>query len=254
MGNLDTVRIEVGVTDRLLGQVQTGQTARISAPSLGDTTITAEVTRMSPFISEDTYSAEAEIEVPNPGGLLKAGMFVQVDVLYGESQKATLVPLSAIYEDPDTGTRGVFVAPTLGTEIPVEAPDEFDPENPPPLTQPTPTTFREVEILAEGRETAGVRGVEPGSWVVTVGQNLLSSRSADRVDARVRPMPWSRLLALQRLQDRDVLRQLLERQQRIAEERFGSESSDTTARSASTAPAPDTSGTSVVRTSFSGGT
>lgn len=254
MGNLDTVRIEVGVTDRLLGQVQTGQTARISAPSLGDTTITAEVTRMSPFISEDTYSAEAEIEVPNPGGLLKAGMFVQVDVLYGESQKATLVPLSAIYEDPDTGTRGVFVAPTLGTEIPVEAPDEFDPGNPPPLTQPTPTTFREVEILAEGRETAGVRGVEPGNWVVTVGQNLLSSRSADRVDARVRPMPWSRLLALQRLQDRDVLRQLLERQQRIAEERFGSESSDTTARSASTAPAPDTSGTSVVRTSLSGGT
>jgi multidrug efflux pump subunit AcrA (membrane-fusion protein) len=226
MGDLDSVRIEVPVTDRMLGRVQPGQTARITAPSLPDTVITAEVTRISPFISNESYSAEAEIEVPNPDGLLKSGLFVKVDVAYAESQKATLVPLSALYEDPTTGTRGVFVAPTLGTEIPVEMPDSFDPDNPPPLTQPTPTRFRDVEILAEGEQLAGVRGVQSGAWVVTVGQNLLSTDAQERVDARVRPMPWSRLLALQRLQDTDLLRRVMEQQQRMAERRFGS--ADTT--------------------------
>lgn len=220
MGTLDSVRVEVGVTDRMLGRIQPGQTARIAVPP-SDTVVTAEVSRLSPFISSESYSAEAEIDVPNPDGLLKAGMFVKVDVAYAESQKATLVPLSAIYEDPSTGTRGVFVAPTLGTELPVETPDSYDPADPPPLTQPTPTRFRDVEILAEGQQLAGVRGVEPGDWVVTVGQNLLSTSAEERVDARVRPLPWSRLLALQRLQDTDLLRRILERQQRMAERRFG---------------------------------
>jgi RND family efflux transporter MFP subunit len=235
MGDLDTVRVEVSVTDRMVGRVQTGQTARITSPSLSDTVITAEVARMSPFISDQTYSAEAEIDVPNPDGLLRPGMFVKVDVLYGESQKATIVPLSAIYEDPASGTRGVFVAPTLGTEIPVETPASYSAEDPPPLTQPTPTEFREVEILAEGRQTAGVRGIEPGDWVITVGQNLLSGSGSERVDARVRPMPWSRLLSLQRLQDTDLLRRILERQRRMAERRFGDTDTTTSADTVSAA-------------------
>ncbi len=244
MGNLDTVRINVAVTDRMLGRIQPGQTARITAPSLSDTTITAEVSRISPFISNQSYSAEAEIEVPNPGGLLKAGMFVKVDVAYAQSQQATIVPLSALYQDPTTGTRGVFVAPTLGTEIPVETPESYSAENPPPLTQPTPTAFRDIEVVAEGQQTAGVRGIEPDAWVVTVGQNLLSTSAAERVRARVRPMSWNRLMALQRLQDTDLLRRVLKNQQRMAERRFGN--ADTTqadtvqSSAAQRAPAPDT--------------
>ena len=244
MGNLETVRVEVGVTDRMMGRIEPGQTARISAPSL-DSVISAEVTRISPFINNTTYSAEAEIDVPNPSGLLRAGMFVQVDVAYGESQQATIVPLSAIYEDPSTGSRGVFVAPTLGEEVPVETPDDYNPEDPPSLTQPTPTEFREVDIIAEGAQTAGIRGVEPGDWIVTVGQNLLSTRAEERVDARVRPMTWPRLMALQRLQDTDLLRDIMEQQRQAARERFGrtATAADTTQNGtpdASSAPTRDT--------------
>jgi len=119
MGNLGSVRITVPVSDRMMGRIEEGQTARITAPSLDDTTIVADVSRVSPFVSSGSYSAEAEIDVANPDGLLRAGMFVQVDVAYAESQRAPLVPLSALYEDPTTGRRGLFVAPTLGTEVPV---------------------------------------------------------------------------------------------------------------------------------------
>jgi len=242
MGDLDVVRVKVPVSGRMLGQIEEGQTARITAPSLGDTTITAEISRISPFISSGSYSAEAEVRVSNPDGLLKAGMFVQVDVAYAESQKATLVPLSALYEDPTTGKRGVFVAPTLGTEVPVDMPDAENTDDPPPLTQPTPTRFRQVEILAEGSQTAGIRGIEPGDWVITVGQNLLSTSADDRVDARVRPMSWSRLMALQRLQDTDLLQRVLNRQQEMAERRFGNQDtaqSDTTASAAQERPSAD---------------
>ncbi|PSQ72421.1 MAG: efflux RND transporter periplasmic adaptor subunit [Bacteroidetes bacterium QH_2_64_26] len=239
MGDLSSVRIEVPVTDRMLGQIEEGQTARITAPSLGDTTITAGITRVSPFMGSGSYSTEAEVEVPNPDGLLKSGMFVQVDIAYAESQKATLIPLSALYEDPTTGKRGVFVAPTLGTEVPVEMPDAESTDDPPPLTQPTPTRFRQVEILAEGSQTAGIRGIEPGDWVVTVGQNLLSTSADERVDARVRPMSWSRLMALQRLQDTDLLQRVLNRQQEMAERRFGNQD---TAQADTTASAQGLSG------------
>ena len=226
MGNLNSVKVQVRVTDRMFGKVEEGQTARIHVRSK-DTTLVASVTRMSPFLSDETYSAEAEIVVENEERILSPGMFVEVDVAYGESRQATIIPLSAIYEDPSSGARGVFVAPTLGSEISVEMPDSYSADDPPPLTPPTPTTFRNIEIIAEGQQTAGVRGIQPGDWVITVGQNLLSTAGEDRVQARVRPMPWSRLMALQRLQDTDLLYRVLERQQRVAKERFGEEDSTT---------------------------
>lgn len=256
LGNLDRVRVEVAVPDEMLGRIQTGQTALITAPSLEDSTIRASVSRISPFVEPGSFSAEAEIDVPNDGQRLRAGMFVTVDVLYGESQQATLVPLSAIYEDPASGNRGIFVAPTLGAEIPLEEPTSYDPDNPPPLTEPTPTAFREVEILAEGQQTAGVRGIQPGTWVVTVGQNLLSTRTGERVQARVRPVAWSRLMALQRLQDTDLLYRVLERQQRIAKQRFGardttqSDTAETSAATATEGRTPDTTGSTAALTTL----
>jgi len=231
MGDLETVRVEVGITDRMMGRIEAGQTAQITSPALEDTLITAEVTRISPFLSSESFSAEAEIEVLNPDGLLRAGMFVKVDVLYGESQQATLIPLSAMYEDPSSGSRGVFVAPTLGTEVPVESPDSYDPNQPPALSAPTPTEFRPVEILAQGRQTAGVRGIDPGDWIITVGQNLLSTRAEQQIDARVRPMPWSRLMALQRLQDTDLLERIMNRQREAARQQFGVASAGSSAGS-----------------------
>jgi RND family efflux transporter MFP subunit len=251
MGDLDTVKVRVQVTDRMFGKVQEGQTARVHVPSK-DTILIAEVTRMSPFLSDESYSAEAEIVVPNPDRVLNPGMFVEVDVAYGESRQATIIPLSAIYEDPNSGARGVFVAPTLGAETSVEMPDSYSKEDPPPLTPPTPTTFRTVEIVAEGAQTAGVRGIQPGDWVITVGQNLLTAPGEDRVDARVRPMPWSRLMALQRMQDTDLLYRILDRQQRIAKRRFGDTTQTDTAQSDTVLQnraASDTSGTSMATTS-----
>ena len=123
IGSLDSMIVETQVTDRMFSSIQVGQTARIQSPSFPDTVITAEVSRKSPFLNEQTYSAEVEIDVSNAGRLLTSGMYVEVDILYGETRQATLVPKAALYENSETGVRGVYVAPSLGSEVPVEAPE-----------------------------------------------------------------------------------------------------------------------------------
>ncbi|MDZ7682871.1 MAG: hypothetical protein U5J63_14435 [Fodinibius sp.] len=141
--------------------------------------------------------------------MLRPGMFVPVDILYGESQQATIVPTSALYTDPATGDEGVFVATALGSEI--EPAEQVNPNNPPPLTQATDVQFKQVDVIAEGRMELGIEGIEPGSWVVTVGQNLLSS--GNNTKARVRTSSWNRIMALQGLQRQDLLQNVLNRQQ-----------------------------------------
>lgn len=224
IGSFDEVRVKVAITDRMVSRIQVGQTALIRLEDENAEVIQAQVSRISPFLAEGSYSAEAEIDIPNTNRVLRPGMFVTVDVLYGESEQAVLVPESALYENPNTGILGIYVAPSLRTETPIQEPDVYDEENPPPLTEPTPLAFIPIDIVARGRGVAGVSGVELGDWVITVGQNLI--RPVDgRMQARARPSSWDRIAALQQLQDRDLLRQFMAKQQRLAREAFRSDSS-----------------------------
>lgn len=226
LGNLNEVRVRVPISDRLYSQIRAGQTVEILPNGNEDNPIRAQVSRISPFLDSNSYSARAEIDVDNSEQRLLPGMFVQVDILYGESEQATLIPRSALYDNPRTGETGVFVASALGEEMSIEmTSDQGDSSDArPALTEPTPMQFQAVEVIAEGSEVAGVRGIDAGTWVVTVGQELLMQRGGD-VDARVRAMEWERIMSLQRLQDQDVLRDFLERQQRMAQERFGQDAS-----------------------------
>ncbi|HUF10786.1 MAG TPA: efflux RND transporter periplasmic adaptor subunit [Rhodothermales bacterium] len=241
IGSLDLMQVEVSVPDEMAGRIQRGQTALIGSPALGDSTIYAQVSRISPFLQPGSFSAAAEIDVPNSGGLLLPGMFVTVDVLYGESEQATLVPTSALWEDPSTGVLGVVVAQSLGTEIPVEEPESFDEEAPPPLLAATPMVFQPVEVLARGGDAVGIAGAAPDTWVVVVGQHLLDGIANERISARARMVPWARISSLQDLQDEDLLRQFMAKQQQMSKQTLGTEAEpvDSTASPAGGASASD---------------
>jgi RND family efflux transporter MFP subunit len=211
IGNLDKVRVEIALTEQMLTYIQEGQNVRISSEIWTDTAIVQPLSRISPFLEESSFSTTGEIDVANAGGLLKAGMFVNVDVFYGESQQATIVPNSALYEDPNSGVMGIYVASSLGLEMDVPLPETEDGQA--PLTEPTPLQFKEVQIIAQGHDLAGVDGIDPNVWVVTLGQHLLRG---ERPQARVRATTWKRLIALQNLKREDLLEQFLEKQQRLA--------------------------------------
>lgn len=206
IGDLNNLRIEVVLTDNMLNEMEIGQTARIYTESGGNgEIIEAEISRISPFLNNITRSTEGEIDVSNHNQSLRPGMFVPVDILYGESRQATIIPTSALFSDPNTGEEGVYVATSLGSEV--EPAEQTDSENLPPLTEPTEVQFKRVDVIAEGRLEVGVEGIESGSWVITVGQDLLTTGPGQ---ARVRASSWERILALQGLQRQDLLQRVLD--------------------------------------------
>jgi len=216
LGDFDELIVEVPLTESMLAHVEEGMPVRIAAESL-ERPLEATLSRISPFLEQGSFSTTGEIDVSNAGDRLRPGMFVTVDVLYGQSERATLVPATALWEDPRTGVAGVFV---VGGMDEVAAAEETEPAEPTLSEQAYPVEFREVEVLAEGQGTLGIRGAEDGEWVVTVGQHLLSERQES--SARVRPARWDRILALQELQREDLLHGFLEKQQRMAKT-FGAE-------------------------------
>jgi RND family efflux transporter MFP subunit len=206
IGRLDNMRVEVPVTQDVLTQIREGQRVELRVGGQA-APIEASVSRISPFLQQGSFSAEVEIDVPNDSNALVPGMFVTADIFYGESAATTLVPTSAVYEDPTTGEQGVFV--TTDPPPPAPAADGATGDRPPPV----PVPFRRVDIVAEADQIIGVTGVKPGEWVVVVGQHLLASQGGDGApEARVRTIEWDQVMKLQQLQRQDLLDQFLERQ------------------------------------------
>ena len=217
-GDLDALIVEVHLTEAMLARgVKPGLPVVIEARGEGSEPRRAALSRISPFLAEESFTALGEIDVENRDGRLQPGMFTTVRILVGESRQATLIPVTALWEDPVTGQRGVFVVDeTAGLETPEEATTDSPEDS-------RAVSFQPVRVLAEGRGTAGVTEIEEGAWVVTVGQNLLGGplQGADRrgeepTVARVRPIPWGRVLALQDLQDEDLLEGFLDKQRKVA--------------------------------------
>ena len=207
LGQLDSVSVEVILTDRMLSYIKEGQRTEIFSAGVPFVSIDAPVARISPFLHPVAHSTSAEIDFVNPVGALNPGMFVTVDIFYGESEQATLVPLSALWENPATASVGVFVSLDSLTGEPRAMLDDGSGGT---LTDPVSFTFVPVEVVAKGRMSAGVRGVDPGNWVVTIGQDLLSE---DTTLARVRQVNWERVETQQQLQREDLLDELIQRKE-----------------------------------------
>lgn len=212
IGDLTRFNIEIVLTEDMLNRIQVGQSARIFVDNREgqQIAINAKLSRISPFLNEITRSTEAEIDVDNVNGLLRPGMFVPVDIFFGESEQATLIPVSALYTDPTTGKEGVFIATSLGSEIEPVSDSSGSDDSPRAMTQPTPVQFKPIDVVAEGRMELGVNGLESGQWVVTVGQDLLSE---GRTQARIRTMSWERIFRLQQLQREDLLEDIMNEQE-----------------------------------------
>ncbi|PWN05901.1 efflux RND transporter periplasmic adaptor subunit [Rhodohalobacter mucosus] len=204
IGDLTRSKVTINLTERMMQYINRGQSVRIFSETLGDTVITASVSRISPFLGAGSFSTTAEIDIRNENMALMPGMFVNVDVLYGESEQATVIPLSSIYRNPNTGESGVYVATGFGIESEFLENSENELAN---LSNPVDTEFRPINVIARGRETAGVEGINPGEWVVTVGQNLLARDARDT--ARIRPVGWNKIIAMQRMQPEDLLKEIM---------------------------------------------
>ncbi len=226
IGDLDELIVEVPLTQEMLRVVEVGTPVEIDDREGEGEPIEARISRISPFLETGSFSTTAEVDVDGVAARLRPGMFVTVRVLYGASEQATLVPTTALWEDPLTGEWTVFVvADGSGLREPDAPGDDIS-------GTARAVTQRPVEVLAQGRGRVALRGVDEGEWVVTVGQHLVHERleatGADTADARVRPTTWAHVLDLQSLQREDLLERFLAKQ-RVVARALGADLPDSTA-------------------------
>ena len=212
IGRLEDMQVEVPVPQELLADLEVGQPVEIRSGSLQDTVVRAEISRISPFLEQGSFTGQVEIDVSNLTGLFLPGMFVTVDILHGQTAATTIVPRSALYDHPGTGQRGLYLLDTDDADVQLVESDSVG-----ELSDPVTARFREARIAVEGRQLVGLADVEPGTWVVVVGQHLLADRATEGpVETRIRPVGWERVVDLQRLQRHDLVREFMQRQQRMA--------------------------------------
>lgn len=95
VANINTVKLDVTLSEVNLLKVKTGQPVEVTADFLGNTILKSTVNTVSPFIDLDTFSGNAVVYLNNPDRKLKLGLLVNVGIEVGE-RMAFVVPESIV--------------------------------------------------------------------------------------------------------------------------------------------------------------
>ena len=151
--DLSSVWIQADIFESDIPLIRSGQTAKISAPSVGNGSLQGTVSFLQPAVDPQTRTMTARIQVANPQMRLRPGMFVQVSFQAPISSDTVAVPRSAVL---DTGKEKiVYVARNDGV---------FE--------------KRVIEAEAVGDDYyAATKGIQLGERVVTHGNFLIDSQT-----------------------------------------------------------------------------
>jgi len=83
-----------------LRRVAVGNTAHLRSPVL-DAPLDGKVLHIGAMLDPDTLTIPVRVAASNPGGLLKAGMYVDVEIVPANHEDAILVPAAAVLRDAD---------------------------------------------------------------------------------------------------------------------------------------------------------
>jgi cobalt-zinc-cadmium efflux system membrane fusion protein len=97
----------VNIPESQLSKVQTGQKVELTVESLPGQTFTGTLTWLSAKVDDRTRMARGRVEVSNADGKLKAQMFARARIRTSNSDRAVIVPQSALQNV--SGTTVVFV-------------------------------------------------------------------------------------------------------------------------------------------------
>jgi Cu(I)/Ag(I) efflux system membrane fusion protein len=152
IGSLSPIWVLADVYESEAGLVRQGSAAKVTLTGMPGRTWNGKVTFIAPVLEEATRTLKVRLELANPDGALKPGMFADV-MLERPLGRVLSVPEDAILT---TGTRSIaFVA---------RAGNRFEP--------------REVQVGARvGGRYQVISGLEPGEEVVTQANFLVDSES-----------------------------------------------------------------------------
>jgi RND family efflux transporter MFP subunit len=104
--DLSSVWVIADVFEQDIGLVKTGAKATLRINAYPDKFFEGKVAYVYPTLASETRTIPVRIELPNPGGLLKPGMFAQVELPTTGKGPVLTVPTSAVI---DSGVRRIVL-------------------------------------------------------------------------------------------------------------------------------------------------
>ena len=144
----------IHVTENDYFKVQRGQEAVVTVDALNNRTFSGTIIRISPLVREETREARVELDIKNPSGILKPGLFIRVSIEFSHRDNVSVIPVSAVVKRDEA--TGVFVA-------------DVEQEK---------ASFVPVEIGIIQDDLAEVLSPELSGYVVTLGHHLLEDSSS----------------------------------------------------------------------------
>lgn len=95
---MERVKVLLNVPEQDLGKIARGQEVLVRVRSYPERTFKGKVYKVSPVLDSTTRLAKVEVLVPNPGYLLKPGMFAETEIQIGVLKKVLTVPRYATIE------------------------------------------------------------------------------------------------------------------------------------------------------------
>ena len=169
--SLNPIYVNFGVPQQEASKVLVGRPLRVTKEDMASVAFTGHVTAIDSVVNEATRNIQVQATLANPKGILRPGMFVQVDVVTGAGRSVIALPASAINYAPYGDS--VFVITDM--------------------KDPSGKTYRGVHqqfVKVEGShgdQVAIVSGVNPGDEVVTSGVFKLRNGAAVQVNNKVQP-------------------------------------------------------------------
>lgn len=141
------------ITEKDYSHLTVGQTARLTTDAFPKDEFKADISRIAPVFRKESRQARVEMTVNNPDNRLKPGMFIRAKVALDHKDKALIIPEQALTQrDGRTGVFKVDMNGNIAHWNPVD-----------------------VDIRQDDR--VAVTGIQSGSYVVTLGQQMLSDGS-----------------------------------------------------------------------------
>ena len=148
LADVSTVWAVIDLAERDLPLVAVGQSVAVRARGFPDRPFAGRISLIYPQIDKETRTARVRVELANPDGMLRPGMYVEAEVETGSEAAVVAVPASAVI---DSGARQVVILD--------KGEGRFEP--------------RPVKLGRRGQDLVEIReGVSEGERVV-VGANFL---------------------------------------------------------------------------------
>lgn len=170
--SLDPIYVDFYLPQQNLPQLKVGQMVSVTADTFLNQTLTGKITTINPIVDPNNRNVEVEATLANSKYLLTPGMFVNVAVNTGVTQKFLIVPQTAVSFNP----YGDIVY------IVKESAKDKDGQKIYTANQVFVTTGE-----SRGEQISILKGLKAGQVIVSSGQLKLKNGSLIKINNSVQP-------------------------------------------------------------------